>query len=162
MHAEDRSALRALLSEQRQAALGTLDDGAPFVSMVLYALETTAGAAPAPLIHVSRLAAHTRHLALDPRASLLIMRPDLGEGDPQALARITLQCQAQAIPSDAPAYPAARAAYLARLPAQEYLFGFPDFTLFRLVPQAARYVGGFAKAFTLDTGKLAEVFAATQ
>ncbi len=162
MQAEDRLGLRDLVSEQRQAALGTLDDGAPFVSMVLYALEPTVGAAPAPLIHVSRLSAHTRHLALDPRASLLIMRPDLGAGDPQALARVTLQCHAQAIPLDDPGYPAARAAYLARLPAQEYLFGFPDFTLFRLTPLGARYVGGFAKAFTLDARKLSEVFATTQ
>lgn len=158
MQAEDRAALRALVAGGRQAALGTLDAGAPFVSMVLYALEMRAGAAPAPLIHVSRLSAHTRHLLADPRASLLIMLPDLGAGDPQALARVTIRCRALPVPADDPGYPAARAAYLARLPAQEYLFGFPDFTLFRLEPEEARYVGGFAKAFSLDARKLAELF----
>lgn len=158
MQAEDRAALRALIGEQRQAALGTLDGGAPFVSMVLYALGP--GPMPAPLIHVSRLAAHTRHLQADPRASLLIMRPDTGAGDPQALARVTIQCRAVALPAADPGHPAARAAYLARLPAQAYLFDFPDFTLFRLDPQGARYVGGFAKAFSLDAQQLAQVLAA--
>lgn len=158
MQAEDQAALRALVSEQRQAALGTLDDGAPFVSMVLYGLESRAGAMPAPLIHVSRLSAHTRHLQADPRASLLIMRPDVGEGDPQALARVTMRCVAEAIPRDDAGYAVARAAYLARLPAQAYLFDFPDFTLFRLAPLEARYVGGFAKAFTLDARALDKLF----
>jgi hypothetical protein len=159
MQAEDRAALRALVGELRQAALGTVDWGAPFVSMVLYGLESRARAMPAPLIHVSKLSAHTRHLQADPRASLLIMRPDVGEGDAQALARVTLQCVAEAIPRNDAGYATAREAYLAHLPTQAYLFDFPDFTLFRLAPREARYVGGFGKAFTLDTRTLAQVFA---
>lgn len=156
MQAEDRAALRALVEGRRQAALGTVEAGAPFVSMVLYALERRPGLAPAPLILVSRLAAHTRHLQAEPRASLLIALPDVGEGDPQALARVTLQCEARAVPADAPDHAGARAAYLGRLPQQEYLFGFPDFTLFRLEPREARYVGGFARALTLSAAQLAE------
>lgn len=159
MQAEDRADLRALVEEQRQAALGTLGAGSPFVSMVLYALQPQEGSPPFPLIHVSRLSAHTRHLQIDPRASLLIMRPDLGECDPQILSRVTIKCLARAIHLDDPGYPAARAAYTACMPEQEYLFDFPDFTLFRLEPLEARYIGGFAKAFSLDLRRLAEVFA---
>lgn len=159
MRAEDAAALRALVGAGRLAALGTLDDGAPFVSMVLYAFEVRPGAAPAALIHVSRLAAHTRHLGADPRASLMIVEPDLGTKDPQTLARLTLQCRAEALPRDDAGYQAAREHYLARLPAQGYLFDFPDFGLFRLVPHEARYVGGFARAFTLDAARLAELLA---
>ncbi len=162
MRAEDRAGLRELLLGQRQAALGTADGGAPFVSMVLYALEARPGAAHAPLILVSALAAHTRHLRADPRASLLVMRPDTGEGDPQALPRVTLQCLAEAVPPDDPGYAAARAAYLARLPGQAHLFALPDFTLFRLAPQEARYVGGFGRAFSLDARRLAEALGATR
>jgi putative heme iron utilization protein len=148
--------LRILLREQRQAALGTLtDSGAPFVSMVLYALETRVGAPPAAVIHVSRLAAHTRQLQADPRASLMIMQPDTGAGDPQALARVTLECSATPLPPDSADYAAARAAYLGRLPTQEYLFAFPDFGLFRLELRSARYIGGFAQAFSLDIETLA-------
>lgn len=157
MQQADRAALRVLIEGRRQAALGTVDGGAPFVSMVLYALEPRARAAPALLIHVSGLSAHTRHLRADPRASLMVMQPDVGDGDPQALPRVTLQCLATPLTADDPGYAAARAAYLARLPTQEYLFAFPDFTLFRLEAQAARYVGGFARAFSLSADQLAEV-----
>lgn len=156
MHAEDRAALQALVDGRRQAALGTLADGAPFVSMVLYALERRPGHPPAALIHVSRLSAHTRQLQLDPRASLLIALPDVGDGDPQALARVTVQCLAGPVPADAADHGAAREAYLARLPQQEYLFAFPDFTLFRLQFQEARFVGGFARALTLSAAQLGE------
>ncbi len=159
MQTEDRAALRALVHGRRQAALGTLEAGAPFVSMVLYALEPRAGVAPAPLIHVSRLSPHTRQLLADPRASLLIALPDVGEGDPQALARVTLQCLATALHPDDEGYAEARGAYLARLPQQEYLFAFPDFLLVRLEPLAARYIGGFAKAFALSAQQLAEYLA---
>lgn len=159
MQAEDRVALKALVEGRRQAALGTLDAGAPFVSMVLYAVERRPGLVPAALIFVSRLSAHTRQLQADPRASLLIALPDVGEGDPQALARVTLQCVARAVPADAPDYAGARAAYIGRLPQQEYLFGFPDFTLFRLEPLEARYVGGFARALSLTAAQLAEALA---
>lgn len=159
MQPEDRVALRALLEHHRQAALGTLDDGAPFVSMVLYALERRAGHGPAALIHVSRLSAHTRQLLADQRASLLVAQPDTGAADPQALARVSLHCLAAAIPPDAPDYAAARAAYLARLPGQAYLFDFPDFVLFRLELRAARFVGGFARAFSLTPAQLAAALA---
>lgn len=159
MQPEDRESLRALVQGQRQAALGTLDSGAPFVSMVLYALELRDEAAPALLIHVSRLSPHTRHMLADPRASLLVMQPDTGAGDPQALPRVTLQATAHPLPADAAGYSAARTAYLNRLPQQAYLFDFPDFTLFSLELAEARYVGGFAKAFSLDARRLAEAFA---
>lgn len=159
MQADDHQNLRDLILGSRQAALGTLDSGAPFVSMVLYATMAPPGLPPGFLIHVSRLSAHTRQMLDDPRTSLLIMRPDTGVGDPQALPRITLQTVARPIPADDPAHPAARATYLARLPQQEYLFGFPDFALFQLEARSARYVGGFARAFSLDIRQLTAVFA---
>lgn len=149
--------MRALIVDGRQAALGTLDAGAPFVSMVLYATMARPESPLSLLIHVSRLSAHTRQMLDDPRTSLLIMQPDIGTGDPQALPRITLQTLARPIPPDDPAYPDARAAYLARLPQQEYLFSFPDFSLFQLEARSARYVGGFARAFSLDVHQLAAI-----
>jgi hypothetical protein len=161
MQSEDRASLRELIVTHRQAALGTVDAGAPFVSMVLYAPEWPVATGPAFLIHVSGLSAHTRHLRADPRASLLVMQPDAGAGDPQALARVTIQCRAIPLLTDDPAYPAARAAYLTRLPQQEYLFSFPDFTLFRLEAQSARYIGGFARAFSLTADQLAEIMGTT-
>lgn len=159
MQAEDRAALRALVDQQRQAALATLAEGAPFASMVLYATERRADSGPAIVIHVSRLSPHTRHLLANSQASLLIMQPDNGAGDPQALPRVTIQSVAHVIPADDPGHAAARTAYLARLPKQAYLFSFPDFLLFRLVPTEARYIGGFAKAFALSSEQFAGVIA---
>jgi heme iron utilization protein len=156
MRTEDRATLTDLVASSRQAALGTVHAGAPFVSMVLYALMRDAGAAPAALIHVSKLAAHTRHLLAEPRAALLITRPDLGDSDPQALPRVTLSGLARPLGLTDPTYAAARAAYLARLPTQEHLFALTDFTLFRIELREARFVGGFARALTLDAAALAE------
>ncbi|MEI7769701.1 MAG: pyridoxamine 5'-phosphate oxidase family protein [Chloroflexales bacterium] len=157
MQQADREALRALVGGHRQAALGTLVDGSPFLSMVLYAIERREGAAPAILIHVSRLAPHTRQLLADPRASLMVMQPDVDADDPQALPRVTFQVTAGVIHVDGQDFATARASYLDRLPQQEYLFGFPDFLLVRLSPSQARYVGGFASAFSLNAAQVAEV-----
>jgi hypothetical protein len=40
------------------------------------------------------------------------------------------------------------------LPAATQLFDFPDFTLFRFIPSEARYIGGFARAYTLTPEQL--------
>lgn len=153
MQAEDRAALAGLVSGQRQAALGTLADGAPFVSMVLYALDHGDTQQTSLLIHISRLSPHTGQLIADPRASLMIAQPDLGEGDPQALPRVTVQLLANILmPSDS-GYEQAKASYIARLPHSGLLFTFSDFMLFRLVPTEARYIGGFAKAFALSAAQ---------
>jgi heme iron utilization protein len=146
---EELALVASLLRSQRQAALGTLRAGAPFVSMVAYAAEPDFGGF---LMHLSLLAPHTRHLLADGRASLLISEPDDGRDDVQTLARITLVGTATPVAEVEQA--AARELYLARLPAAIPLFEFPDFTLFRLVPDEARYVGGFARAFTLTTEHL--------
>jgi heme iron utilization protein len=149
MKPEELALVATLLRSQRQAALGTLRAGAPFVSMVAYAAEPDFGGF---LLHLSRLAPHTRHLLADARASLLICEPDDGRDDVQTLARITL-VGAAALVAEAE-QPAARELYLARLPTADPLFEFPDFALFRLVPDEARYIGGFARAFSLTVAHL--------
>jgi putative heme iron utilization protein len=146
MIADELPLVAALLRDQRQGALGTLAGGAPFVSLVAFAAEPDFGGL---LLHLSRLAPHTRQLLADPWASLLVAEPDDGREDVQTLARLTLTGRAKQIPRGTPAYDAGRALYLARLPAAAMLFDFADFELFRLVPDGARYVGGFARAYTL-------------
>jgi hypothetical protein len=146
MIAEELPLVAALLHKQRSAALGTLADGAPFVSMVAFASEADFGGV---LLHLSTLSPHTKHLLADARASLLVTEPDDERADVQTLARITLTGRVQAVPRDTPAYDAGRTLYLAKLPAAAMLFDFGDFGLFRLVPDGARYVGGFARAYTL-------------
>ena len=144
MKTEELAIVAALLRGQRQAALGTLREGAPFVSMVAYAAEPDLGSF---LLHLSRLAPHTAYLLSGAPAALLVCEPDDGRADVQTLARITLAGRAAPLAAEEQA--AARERYLARLPAAAQLFALPDFVLFRFAPDEARYIGGFARAFTL-------------
>ncbi|GAB4207149.1 MAG: pyridoxamine 5'-phosphate oxidase family protein [Roseiflexaceae bacterium] len=158
MKHDDLVAIGGLLRGQRQAALGTLAEGAPFVSMVAYAPEPEFAGF---LLHLSRLAPHTLHLLADPRAALLICEPDgAAVENVQTLARITLNGVVAQLPKDTPDYSAARTRYLERLPAAAMLFDFPDFDLYRLTPHEARFIGGFARAFTLTPQQLRDCFAA--
>lgn len=151
MIADELPLVAALLRGQRQGALGTLSGGAPFVSLVAFAAEPGFGGV---LLHLSGLAPHTRHLQADQRASLLVAEPDDGRADVQTLARITLSGRVAPLPRGTPEYDAGRALYLAKLPAAAMLFDLGDFGLFRLVPEGARYVGGFARAYTLTPEQL--------
>ena len=153
MKPEQAEALKQLLLRQDVAALGTLHQGEPFVSMVPYALLPDGRV----VIHVSQLATHTRDMQQHPGVSLLV----LGERAPGTMAqeqpRASLQGQAQACAPDAPEYAAARAAYLGRFPDSEPMFGFGDFSLFLVTPRAVRFVAGFAQAFSLPGNDYAEL-----
>jgi putative heme iron utilization protein len=152
---EERLRLRQLLLEQRWAALATLDDqGTPALSFVAYVPEADFTGF---LIHVSRLAAHSRYLLARPHAALGVSAPDTGEGDPQLLARVNIRGTAAPLVLGTPGYLAARSHYLARLPQAEPLFGFEDFVLLRLRPEEARYVGGFARAYSLSGEQLSHL-----
>lgn len=151
---EQAARLRALVFGRRAAALGTLQDGAPFVSMTPFAWDDGSGAF---VVHVSGLAAHTKAMRREPRVSLMVMQPE-GEGtQAQALARVTVQAEAAECPGGSPEEAAARAAYLARFPEGEPLTAFGDFAFFRLRPVQARFVGGFAQAASLTGDTLAQL-----
>ena len=151
MNSEELASIATLMRSQRVAALGTLHDDRPFTSMVAYAAEADFGGV---LLHLSRLASHTRYLLAHSEAALLILERDDGRDDPQTLARITLTGTAAPVPAESATYTGARDCYLARLPTSAPLFEFPDFRLFRFVPSEARYVGGFARAYTLTAEQL--------
>ena len=144
--------LRALLDSQAVAALGTLHDGAPYVSMVPFVLLPGKGAL---VIHVSGLAAHTKDMVADPRVSLLVMAAQGPDVSAQALARVTLQGEAAQIPEEAPIHAVAKQAYLARFPSSAQTFELGDFALFAIRLTTARYVGGFAQAKTIGPETLA-------
>jgi hypothetical protein len=145
-----RDAVR-LIRACRWAALATLQAGGPFASMVAYA--------PAPdmsrlLLHLSRLAPHTRNLMADPRASLVIGAADDGRDDPQTLARVGLTGSVAVIDKTALEYDNGRCVYLERLPESRRLFQFEDFVLLGFIPEEVRYVGGFGVAGTFAAAEL--------
>jgi putative heme iron utilization protein len=153
---DDALALRRLLDTQPVAALGTLHRGEPAVSMVPFVVDPAAGTL---LIHVSGLATHTQDLERHPRASLMVMAGPDAAVSPQALPRVTLQCDAATLPRDDEAaeraYAAAAALYLARFPDAAMMFELGDFRLVALRPASARLVAGFGRARSLVGAALA-------
>jgi putative heme iron utilization protein len=154
MNANQAQALRQLLEAQDVAALGTLHNGDPFVSMVPYALVPQGRGF---VIHVSRLATHTKDMENHPGVSLLVLDERSPGVPPQALARITVQGQARRCAPEEPLHAAAREAYLARFPNSEEMFGFADFSLFLIEPRALRVVGGFAQAWSVTAADYARL-----
>src|SRR5208283_221328 len=78
---------KRLMRLSRTASLATLDPatGAPLTTLVGVASDFDG----APLFLMSTLARHTRHLASDPRASLLLTE-EADRGDPLNHPRVTL------------------------------------------------------------------------
>ncbi|HEY3380133.1 MAG TPA: pyridoxamine 5'-phosphate oxidase family protein [Vicinamibacterales bacterium] len=146
-----------LIMTERWAAIATMDRGVPLATMVAYAPERALGGL---LIFVSELSQHTRNLLQDPRVSLVVSEADTGEGDPQLLARVTLTGEVRHVRPGSQEYAAAKSAYLARFPGAEPRFDLADFHLLRLVPSDIRYVGGFARAFSISAEDLTTAAAA--
>src|SRR5260370_38045504 len=114
----DRGAeARRLIRRRDHAALATLLDGRPYVSLVATACDSDAS----PLLLLSDLAQHTRNLVADPRVSLLF--EDTGEhADPLAGPRLTLLGRAEKCDD-----PRAAARFAARHPARAQYARFADF-----------------------------------
>ena len=127
---------RTLLSKAPRASFATLTaTGAPYASLVL----TADDGAGAPLLLLSDLAEHTKNLARDPRASLLVESVE-PTGDPLAAPRATFLGEAARV-DDA----AAKAAFVARHPSAATYAGFKDFALYRLAIARIHVVAGFGR-----------------
>lgn len=153
MDVESSRLLRGLLNDRPVAALATLHKGEPATSMVPFVLPA---GRTGLLIHVSALATHTRDMTGHPRVSLLVMADPGGPWAPQALPRVSLQCDAQGLPRDCAASTEARGHYLARFPEAAQTFELADFSIVVLQPVAARLVAGFGRAFSLVGAQLDE------
>ncbi len=151
MNSEDQRRLATLLRANRWAALATARDNVPLATWVALAPEDDLGGF---LLHLSRLALHTRYLETNPRASLSFTEPDRGAGDPQELGRVSLQGYVETVGRDTAGYAAARERYLARFPATAATFEFADFALLRFVTEYARYVPGFGRVYRLTAADL--------
>jgi putative heme iron utilization protein len=143
--------LAGLIRAGRAAALATLHDGAPLVTLVVYAYRPDFSGF---ILHLSRLAPHTQALLADRRAALMIAEPEAAGRDPQLLRRLSLQGQAAPLGRDAPDYAAVRALYLERFPAAGPMFGLGDFDLYEFKAVAGRFVAGFGQAYNLEPGHL--------
>lgn len=140
-----------LVRDQRTAALGTLLDGHPLVTMALFDARPDLSGFH---IHVSQLAQHTRAMEQGPKVALMIAQPDSPTRNPQTLARLSIQGYAEPIPSDDPLAPEARESYLRRFPQSALNFDLGGFFMVRIRPVHARLVTGFGKIFDLTAEDL--------
>lgn len=135
---------RALMRAQTTAALGTLMDAGPYVSLVLVAFDADGS----PLLLLSRLAQHTKNLLADARASLLF-DGTAGLEDPLTGPRLTV------LGSAAPcADRGALDRYLARHPSARTYAGFGDFGLWKVSIERGHSVAGFGQIQWIEASAL--------
>ena len=126
-----------LVAAQRLATLSTLRPGGhPFGSVVQYIDD-----GGAPVIFVSELAEHTKHLRADGRASVLVTSPVAVDDDPMALPRLCLVGRFATISPE----PVLRERFFARHPTAQTYAAFADFAFWRLDVEAVRFVGGYGR-----------------
>jgi len=143
-------AARALLAAESVGVLSTISvhrPGFPYGSVTPYALS----AQGAPLLLLSRLAAHTKNLLADPRASLFIGDRSAAE-DPQAGARVSLLGRVAPLP--AADEPDGRTRYLAAWPRAADYLALGNFSFWRLEIEEARLIAGFGEIRWLDGAAL--------
>jgi putative heme iron utilization protein len=90
-----------------------------------------------PVFFISSMAMHTQNLREDPRASLLIMQPDVS-GDPLGAARVTLIGTAAVAPAAD-----VRDLYLSQHENAKAWQDYTDFSYYRLEVAGVYFVGGF-------------------
>jgi putative heme iron utilization protein len=151
MDSGETAQLASLLRGQRVAALGTLRQGAPNVSLVSYLAEADFGAL---VLRVSRLAWHTQDMLQDPRVSLVIAEPDDARADPQTLARVTLRGTAVQQPGHGAEFERLKRAWLERFRQSAVTFELADFAFWRIAPRDARFVAGLGRTYNLSAEAL--------
>ena len=133
---ETARAARQLLRAHRYGALSTLSKkfgGHPFGSITPYLVDHDGSV----LILISSLAEHTKNIQNDPRVSLITHNQE----DPhiQTQGRITVIGSASMVTERE----LAGKRYLRYFPEAQTYFAMHDFSFYRIVPQALRYIGGF-------------------
>jgi heme iron utilization protein len=137
---------KRLLRLARVGALATIDSegGAPLTTLVGVASDWDGS----PLFLMSELARHTRNLAVDARASLLLTSAG-GRGDPLNRPRLTVGG-----PVTPHSDPTSRQRYLRRNPKAGLYASFADFSIRRLQIETIHFNGGFGRADALSVADL--------
>lgn len=130
-------AARRFLRAQRSGTLSTVSArhaGYPFGSVVPFALDALAR----PVLLISALAEHTRNLAADPRASVVV---HAYAEDVQAGPRLTIVGDAVPVGESDPG----RDRYLRRFPDAARLIALGDFSFHAIAPRELLFVQGFGR-----------------
>jgi putative heme iron utilization protein len=176
---EDPSANVAIwLHETRAATLSTLAvkpgiEGFPIGSIVPFAVDGSGR----PFILVASIAAHTRNIDADPRASLFISDPE-AKGDPQSSWRASLlgEMRHVAVEGEEVDLPEERidrvtpeehahllARYVERVPAAESYVKVHNFSFYRMSTiERIRYIAGFGRICWIPGRQYMEAVADTK
>jgi hypothetical protein len=141
-HAEAVADAKRLMRLARTGALATLEaegGDSPLTTLVGVASDFDG----APLFLMSTLSRHTRNLARDPRASLLLTGAR-DRGDPLNHPRVTLGGRVDLDPAGR-----VKSRYLQRNRKAALYAGFADFGMFRLRIESVHFNGGFGRAGAL-------------
>lgn len=138
--------VREILRTAFTASLGTVgSDGAPLVTLVTVATDVDGS-----IIGLfSSLAAHTRNLANDGRASLLMTLAGVGHDDPLAGARASFSGRFLRIEPDETERPRLLGRFVARHPEAVAFSRFNDFSIYRMRPDGVHLVAGFGRVVRL-------------
>jgi len=142
-----KSCHELILSQQTFSLSTASANGVPDISYTPFVRDRTG----LFYIFVSELASHTANLLNNPRASIMIIRPESESPNLFARERAVFCCNVKEIRPNAEIY-------TTRLNMLQDKFGevvsllrsLSDFHLFELQPQSGRYVVGFGRAFTID------------
>ena len=145
-HAQAIADAKRLMRLARIGALATLEaaTGGPLTTLVGVASDFDG----APLMLMSTLSRHTRNLANDPRASVLLTGRH-ERGDPLNHPRVTLGGRVERCVA-----PRAKVRYLQRNPKAGLYAGFADFALLRLRIEDVHFNGGFGRAAPLTPAEV--------
>jgi putative heme iron utilization protein len=143
-HAAAVADAKRLMRLARTGALATLEAGAPLTTLVGVASDFDG----APLFLMSTLSRHTKNLARDPRASLLLTGRH-ERGDPLNHPRVSLGGAVERR-KDA----RAKVRYLQRNPKAGLYAGFADFAVFKLRIEDVHFNGGFGRAAPLTPAEV--------
>ena len=149
---EAREMARMLVAEAHYGALGVVEPetGMPLVSRIAIGTDVEGRV----ISLASDLSFHSRALAIDPRASVMVGEP--GKGDPLAHPRVTLIGRMEKIDNASPERPALRGTWLKQHPKAKLYVDFGDFHFYRLKLERAHLNGGFGKAYVLTPDDLAQ------
>jgi len=145
-HAEAVADVKRLMRLARTGALATLEaaGGAPLTTLIGVASDFDGS----PLFLMSTLSRHTKNLAADPRASLLLTGRH-ERGDPLNHPRVTFSGRVERS-----AAARAKTRYLQRNPKAALYAGFADFALFQLRIEDVHFNGGFGRAAPLAPAEI--------
>lgn len=136
-HAEMARTLADKMPTGTLCTLAVDPAGYPYGSFVTYVIHEGD-----PVFLISALAEHTKNLLQNTQASLLIAEAT-GEGNPLALARVTLLGDCNRIAeSDRDSV---KESFLAKHPTAEFYVDFKDFSFWKLKVSSLRYIGGFGR-----------------